>query len=63
MTADSPRRYIGSRLSVSKRRIGMGIVKAIAKAIGGGLSDQWLDIIEAGKMGDTTVLSVGRKAG
>ena len=41
----------------------MGIVKAIAKAIGGGLSDQWLDIIEAGKMGDTTVLSVGRKAG
>ena len=41
----------------------MGIVKAIAKAIGGGLSDQWLDIIEAGKMDDTTVLSVGRKAG
>ena len=63
MTADSPRRYISSRLSVIKRRIGMGIVKAIAKAIGGGLSDQWLDIIEAGKMGDTTVLSVGRKAG
>ena len=27
----------------------MGIIKAIAKAIGGSLADQWLEVIEAGE--------------
>lgn len=39
----------------------MGIVKALTTAIGGSLADQWLEVIEAGEMGDQTVFSTGVK--
>ncbi len=37
----------------------MGIIKAAAAAIGGSLADQWLEVIEAGDMGDQTVFTSG----
>lgn len=37
----------------------MGIIKATINAIGGGLGDQWLEVIEADNMGDTTVFAKG----
>lgn len=37
----------------------MGIIKAIAGAIGGSLADQWLEVIEAGDMGDNTIFTSG----
>ncbi len=40
----------------------MGIIKAIGSAIGGGLADQWLEVIEAADMSDTTVFCAGRNA-
>ncbi len=39
----------------------MGIIKAIAGAIGGSLSDSWLEVIEAESMSDTTVFAKGVK--
>ncbi|MFR3730046.1 SPFH domain-containing protein [Lacrimispora sp.] len=39
----------------------MGIVKALTTAIGGSLADQWLEVIEAGEMGDQTLFSAGVK--
>jgi membrane protease subunit (stomatin/prohibitin family) len=39
----------------------MGIVKALTTALGGSLADQWLEVIEAGDMGDQTVFSTGVK--
>ncbi len=39
----------------------MGIVKALTTAIGGSLADQWLEVIEAGEMGDQTVFTTGVK--
>ncbi len=39
----------------------MGIIKAIGAAIGGSLADQWLEVIEAGEMGDQTVFTTGVK--
>lgn len=39
----------------------MGIIKAIASAVGGSLADQWLEVIEADSMSDTTVFSRGVK--
>lgn len=39
----------------------MGIIKAVAAAIGGGLADQWLEVIEPGDMGDQTVFAGGVK--
>lgn len=39
----------------------MGIIKAIGAAIGGSLADQWLEVIEAGEMGDQTVFTNGVK--
>ena len=36
----------------------MGIIKALTGAVGGGLADQWLEVIEAADMSDTTVFSV-----
>ncbi|MDK2965992.1 MULTISPECIES: SPFH domain-containing protein [Lacrimispora] len=39
----------------------MGIVKALTSAIGGSLADQWLEVIEAGSMGDQTVFTSGVK--
>ncbi|MBC8558811.1 SPFH domain-containing protein [Fumia xinanensis] len=37
----------------------MGIIRAITGAIGGGLADQWLEVIEAGNMSDSTVFCAG----
>ncbi len=37
----------------------MGIIKAIAGAIGGGLADQWLEVIEPNDMGGNTVFTNG----
>lgn len=39
----------------------MGIIKAVVGAIGGGLADQWLEVMEAGEMSDTTVAARGVK--
>ena len=37
----------------------MGIIKATLNAIGGGLADSWLEVLEADNMTDTTVLTSG----
>ena len=37
----------------------MGIIKAFFGSLGGGLADQWLEVIEAGDMSDTTVFKKG----
>lgn len=37
----------------------MGLIKAAASSIGGGLADQWLEIIEPDNMSDTTVMTKG----
>ncbi len=39
----------------------MGIIKAFFSGIGGGLADQWEEVIEAGEMSDTTVFTKGVK--
>lgn len=39
----------------------MGIIKAIATAVGGSLADQWLEVIEPNNMGDQTVFTNGVK--
>lgn len=39
----------------------MGIIKAAAEAVGKSLADQWLEVIEAGDMGDQTVFTKGVK--
>lgn len=37
----------------------MGIIKAVIDSIGGGLADQWLEVIEPGDMTDNTVFCEG----
>ena len=37
----------------------MGLIKAVASAVGSGLGDQWLEVIEAGDMGGSTVFTKG----
>lgn len=37
----------------------MGLIKAIAGAVGGSLADQWLEVIEPDEMSDTTVFTSG----
>lgn len=39
----------------------MGIIKAFVGAVGGGLADQWLEVLEPDNMGDTTVFTRGVK--
>ena len=39
----------------------MGLIKAVFNAVGGNLADQWLEVIEAGDMSDTTVFTKGVK--
>ena len=39
----------------------MGIIKAIASAIGGSLADQWLEVLEPDEMSDSTVFTRGVK--
>lgn len=38
----------------------MGIIRAAIQSLSGGLADQWLEVIEADQMGDTTVFCAGR---
>lgn len=37
----------------------MGIIKAVAQAVGGGFADQWLEVYEADDMGEKTVFTSG----
>ena len=37
----------------------MGLIKAAAGAISGGLADSWLEVIEPDNMTDTTVAAAG----
>ncbi|WP_159722721.1 SPFH domain-containing protein [Enterococcus sp. CSURQ0835] len=37
----------------------MGIIKAATGSVGGGLADQWLEVIEPDNMGQTTVMTKG----
>lgn len=37
----------------------MGIIRAIASSVGGSLADQWLEVIQADNMSDTTVMTAG----
>ena len=37
----------------------MGLIKAVAQAVGGSLADQWLEVIEADDMGGQTVFTSG----
>ena len=37
----------------------MGIIKAVMGAVGGGLADSWLEVIEPSNMGSTTVFAPG----
>ena len=39
----------------------MGIIKATMSAVGGGLADQWLEVLEADDMGGTTLFTKGVK--
>jgi len=39
----------------------MGIIKAIASAVGGSLADQWLEVYEPDEMSDSTVFTSGVK--
>ena len=39
----------------------MGIIKATFSAMGGGLADQWQEVLEAGEMSGTTVFCKGVK--
>lgn len=39
----------------------MGIIKAAINAIGGGLADSWLEVIEPSPMGDNTLICPGQK--
>ena len=34
----------------------MGIIKAAINAVGGGLADSWLEVIEPSPMGDNTLI-------
>lgn len=38
----------------------MGIIKAFFDSIGGNLADQWLEVVEADNMSDTTVFTIGK---
>lgn len=38
----------------------MGIIRAVTGAVGSGLADQWLEVIEADNMSDTTVFCSGK---
>ncbi|HCM88992.1 MULTISPECIES: SPFH domain-containing protein [Vagococcus] len=37
----------------------MGLIKAAASSIGGGFSDQWLEVIEPADLSDSTVMTIG----
>ena len=37
----------------------MGLIKALAGAVGGGLADTWLEVIEPANMGEHTVCTPG----
>lgn len=37
----------------------MGLIKAVAQAVGGSFADQWLEVIEPDDMGDQSVFTRG----
>ena len=43
------------------KEIGLGNIRAAFEAVRGGLADQWLEVIEANDMSDTTVMTTGVK--
>ena len=47
-------------MNLDKEAESMGIIRAAAHAVGGGLADQWLEVIEPENMGEQTVFSAGR---
>ena len=49
-----------TKIKYRKRRIDMGIIRAAVNALGGSLGDQWLEVIEADNMSDTTVFCSGK---
>lgn len=46
-------------MNLEKEAVSMGIIRAAAHAVGGGLADQWLEVIEPENMGEQTVFSAG----
>lgn len=44
-------------MNLDKEAESMGIIRAAAHAVGGGLADQWLEVIEPENMGEQTVFS------
>ena len=40
-------------MNLEKGAVSMGIIRAAAHAVGGGLADQWLEVIEPENMGGT----------
>lgn len=42
-------------MNLDKEAESMGIIRAAAHAVGGGLADQWLEVIEPENMGEQTV--------
>lgn len=46
-------------MNLDKEAESMGIIRAAAHAVGGGLADQWLEVIEPENMGEQTVFSAG----
>ena len=41
-------------MNLEKEAVSMGIIRAAAHAVGGGLADQWLEVIEPENMGEQT---------
>ena len=39
-------------MNLEKEAVSMGIIRAAAHAVGGGLADQWLEVIEPENMGN-----------
>lgn len=54
-------KYTYDIIYFSRRKITMGIIKAALGAVGGGLADQWLEVIEPDNMSDSTVFTSGVK--
>ncbi len=58
MSADGQRiSYVPSK----EEEFFMGLIKAATSMVGGGLADQWLEVIEPDNMSDTTVMTKGVK--
>ena len=42
-------------MNLEKEAVSMGIIRAAAHAVGGGVEDQWVEVIEGENMGEETV--------